>query len=68
MGIWIEIHCDVAGPKCLSHHRGSYPSAMAESSKASVGRVIELLKGEALADGWGNRRSAWVCPNCLKES
>lgn len=67
MGIWIEIHCD----KCLSACGQTLPGHMAESSKDSVNRIFEIVKNEALTDGWEWRRQSygmqWICPNCLKD-
>ena len=64
MGIRIEICCNRDGPRCKN---GDGPSGMAESYRASVVRVSELLKGEAEKAGWVEHFGSFVCPNCLKE-
>ena len=68
MGIWIEIHCDVAGPKCRSHGGDYGPSGLSESSKEKVDETVKLLKDQAITKGWKWRGKYLVCPNCLKES
>lgn len=71
MGWWIELRCDVHGPKCWSGQNDG-PMALSESSVREVYKTVAHLHTAASERGWKNykrhRLQGWACPACANEA
>lgn len=69
MGWWIELRCDVHGPKCYSGQNNG-PMQLSESSVRGAYQTLTALMGDAKTKGWRNykrhRLQGWACPSCVK--